>query len=109
MLREVVWLTQVHGRAVLDVPPPDRDAGPVAPVARHAGEGDALVATDPASADFMNFREGSQPLVDTAFLAQAILRAPKVLWEPLEQRVKQQVIDALKRFAPATVANKPAA
>src|SRR5690606_25726016 len=28
-------------------------------------------ATDPKSADFMNFTEGKQPLVDAAFLAQA--------------------------------------
>ena len=53
-------------------------------------------ATDPVSPDFMNFTQGHQPLVDTAFLAQAILRAPKVLWEPLEPRVRKQVVAALK-------------
>jgi hypothetical protein len=53
-------------------------------------------ATDPHSPDFMNFFHGGQPVVDAAFLAQGILRAPSVLWEPLEPRVKQQVIDALK-------------
>jgi len=53
-------------------------------------------ATDPASPDFMNFTAGGQPLVDTAFLAQGILRAPKVLWEPLEPRVKKQAVAALK-------------
>jgi hypothetical protein len=53
-------------------------------------------ATDPASPDVMNFAAGGQPLVDTAFLAQGILRAPKVLWEPLEPRVKKQVVAALK-------------
>ena len=53
-------------------------------------------ATDPASPDFMNFSAGAQPLVDTAFLAQGILRAPKVLWEPLEPHVKKQIIAALK-------------
>ena len=52
-------------------------------------------ATDPASPDFMNFTAGGQPLVDTAFLAQGILRAPKVLWEPLDSRVKKQVVAAL--------------
>ena len=52
--------------------------------------------TDPQSADFMNFSEGGQPLVDAAFLVQGILRAPKVLWEPLEPRVKKQIITALK-------------
>jgi len=53
-------------------------------------------ATDPQSPDFLNFTEGNQPLVDTAFLAQGILRAPKVLWEPLEPRVKKQAVAALK-------------
>jgi len=53
-------------------------------------------ATDPQSPDFMNFSAGGQPLVDAAFLAQGILRGPKVLWEPLESRVKKQVVAALK-------------
>lgn len=53
-------------------------------------------ATDPRAPDFMNFSEGGQPLVDAAFLAQAILRAPRALWEPLEPRVKKQIIGALK-------------
>jgi hypothetical protein len=53
-------------------------------------------ATNPQSADFMNFTTGGQPLVDAAFLAQGILRAPKVLWEPLEPRVKKQIIVAFE-------------
>jgi hypothetical protein len=53
-------------------------------------------ATDPQSPDLLNFSEGGQALVDSAFLAQGILRAPKVLWEPLEPRVKNQIIAALK-------------
>jgi len=53
-------------------------------------------ATDPQSPDFMNFTTGGQPLVDAAFLAQAILRAPKVLRDDLDARVKNQIITALK-------------
>ncbi|MEX0273366.1 MAG: DUF2264 domain-containing protein [Flavobacteriaceae bacterium] len=53
-------------------------------------------AVDPNSPDYMNFSDGSQPLVDAAFLAQAFLRAPKQLWEPLPDTVKNQVIDAFK-------------
>lgn len=53
-------------------------------------------ATDPQSPDFMNFGDGQQPLVDTAFLAQAILRAPGALWDPLEPRVRRQLAAALK-------------
>ncbi|MDE3067528.1 MAG: DUF2264 domain-containing protein [Verrucomicrobiota bacterium] len=53
-------------------------------------------ATDPKSPDFMNFDRGGQALVDTAFLAEGILRAPAVLWEPLEPRVRRQIVQALK-------------
>jgi hypothetical protein len=53
-------------------------------------------ATDPQSPDFLNFSEGGQALVDTAFLAQGMLRAPNILWAPLESRVKNQIITALK-------------
>ena len=51
-------------------------------------------ATDPHSPDFMKFDVGDQKLVDTAFLAQGILRAPAALWTPLEPKVWQQVIQA---------------
>ncbi|HVZ28747.1 MAG TPA: DUF2264 domain-containing protein [Asticcacaulis sp.] len=53
-------------------------------------------ATDPQSPDFLNFAAGSQALVDTAFLAQGLLRAPGALWTPLPDRVKANVIAALK-------------
>lgn len=65
-------------------------------------------ATDPQSPDFLNFYLGAQPLVDTAFLALALLRAPQVLWEPLEPRVRQQIITALKssrKIATPTTSN----
>ena len=51
-------------------------------------------AVNPLSNDFMNFNKGAQPLVDAAFLAQAFLRAPEQLWQPLSESVKEQVIDA---------------
>src|SRR5205823_1340557 len=41
-------------------------------------------AADPASPDFLNFARGRQPLVDAAFLAHAIVRAPGALWERLD-------------------------
>lgn len=52
-------------------------------------------ATDPASPDFMNFTAGRQPLVDAAFLAQAMRRAPNELWRKLAPRVQRNVIAAL--------------
>jgi len=52
-------------------------------------------ATDPTSPDFMNFNRGGQPLVDAAFLANAVLRAPNELYEQLEPKVKENLAAAL--------------
>ncbi|QGQ98174.1 DUF2264 domain-containing protein [Paenibacillus psychroresistens] len=60
--------------------------------------------TDPKSPDYMNFSEGYQPIVDAAFLAHAILRAPDQLWNKLEKRVQLNVVTCLK----ATHSRKPA-
>lgn len=53
-------------------------------------------ATDPKGPDFMNFNSGEQPVVDAAFLAQALLRAPHQLWDPLDEQTKANIITALK-------------
>jgi hypothetical protein len=52
--------------------------------------------TDPASPDFMNFNKGRQPVVDAAFLALAILRAPTELWGKLDATTQHNVIAALQ-------------
>ena len=52
-------------------------------------------ATDPASPDFMNFTSGSQPLVDAAFLAHAIVRAPRELHAKLSPTTKRNLVAAL--------------
>ncbi|MDN5288050.1 MAG: hypothetical protein JWR38_4324 [Mucilaginibacter sp.] len=53
-------------------------------------------ATDPNAPDFMNFNKGGQPVVDAAFLAQALLRAPHQLWDPLDDQTKANIITAFK-------------
>jgi hypothetical protein len=56
--------------------------------------------TDPQSPDFMNFTKLRQPLVDAAFLAQAMLRAPTELWQKLDARIQRNVIAALESSRP---------
>lgn len=55
------------------------------------------MAVDPASPDYMNFtgKFDAQPLVDGAFLAHGLLRAPTQLWGALSSKTQQQVIDGL--------------
>ncbi|MEO8962564.1 MAG: DUF2264 domain-containing protein [Ginsengibacter sp.] len=54
-------------------------------------------ATDSTGPDYMNFSSYGQPIVDAAFLAQALLRAPQQLWDPLSNTTKANVIAALKK------------
>ncbi len=63
-----------------------------ADLARHA----IARAVDPASPDFLNFTRDRQPLVDAAFLGQALLRAPKTLRNALDDTTKRQLIAALE-------------
>lgn len=53
-------------------------------------------ATNPDSPDYLNFIKGSQPLVDAAFLAEAILRAPRELWEKLDSPTRHHLLTALR-------------
>lgn len=54
---------------------------------------------DPKSPDYFTWRTSvGQPLVDAAHLAQAFLRAPKALWEPLPEQTKKNVIEEFKNL-----------
>ena len=53
-------------------------------------------AVDPASPDFLNFNQGQQCLVDAAFLAQAVIRAPHTLWEALDAAGQGNLARALQ-------------
>jgi hypothetical protein len=55
-------------------------------------------ATDPSATDYMIFgggEEEKQPLVDAAFLCNALLRAPKSLIHEMEPKTKEQLIKCL--------------
>lgn len=53
-------------------------------------------AVDPKSADYMNFRRLEPPIVHAAHLCQGLLRAPEVLWHPLDNGVKANFVTELK-------------
>jgi hypothetical protein len=53
-------------------------------------------AVDPSSPDFLNFTRERQPLVDAAFLAQGLLRAPRALRAALDAATRRNVIAALE-------------
>ena len=53
-------------------------------------------AVTPGTKDEMNFAHGHQPIVDAAFLAHAILRAPKQLWHALPEEDKVNLVRKMK-------------
>ncbi len=55
-------------------------------------------AVDPASPDYLLWRNEGQPLVDSAYFSNALIRAPKQLWEPLESKTKQRIVAELKQL-----------
>lgn len=57
-------------------------------------------AVDPQSQDYLYWGspDSRQPLVDAAFIAQALLQAPAVLWEPLDAATKERFIYEFKKL-----------
>ena len=91
--REPVTRLEALGRLVAGIAPwlelGDDD---LAPRARAA----IAAAVDPASPDALNFTRDRQPLVDAAFLAQGILRAPHALRDRLDPAARRHLIAALE-------------
>ena len=53
--------------------------------------------TDPQSPDALNFGSNQQSLVDAAFLALAVVRAPNELWEKSDSATKENLVRALEQ------------
>jgi hypothetical protein len=96
--RRAVTHLEAMGRTMAGIAPwleldarNDAEAGRFAEWARAGLEH----ATDPAAPDHLSFTAGRQCLVDAAFLAQGLLRAPKELWQPLSAVVRGRVAAAM--------------
>jgi hypothetical protein len=55
-------------------------------------------SVDPASPDYLAWRGHGQALVDSAYFTNALMRAPKALWEPLDATTKQRIIAEIKQL-----------
>jgi hypothetical protein len=80
----------------IELPPDDTAEGLIR--AQYAALANSAIAraVDPASPDFMNFTQDRQPLVDAAFLAQGVLRAPRALRDALSGTTKRQLVAAFE-------------
>jgi hypothetical protein len=53
-------------------------------------------SVDPASPDYLQWKGHGQALVDSAYFTSALMRAPKALWEPLDNITKKRIVDEIK-------------
>ena len=53
-------------------------------------------SVDPESPDYLLWKGERQVLVDAAYIANSFIRAPKALWEPLDETTKQRYIKEFK-------------
>jgi len=59
-------------------------------------------SVNPESPDYISYRAESQPIVDAAYVAHAFLRAPKALWEPLDETTKKRFVEEFKSLRTRT-------
>lgn len=106
--RNVAYL-ECFGRLIsglspwLALPPDDTPEGRIRQRLTEQALQSYVNAVDPANPDYMGASKEGQTLVDSAYFTQALLRAPKALWEPLDARTKSRIvaeIKALRRVNP---------
>jgi hypothetical protein len=100
---------ECFGRLIAGVAPwlsVPEDATPEGKVRRQLTQ-DALQSfvhsVDPASPDYLLWGGHGQALVDSAYFTNALMRAPKQLWEPLDATTKQRIVKevkSLRRISP---------
>ncbi len=55
-------------------------------------------SVDPKSPDYLRWHGHGQALVDSAYFTNALMRAPKALWEPLDAGTKERIVAEIKRL-----------
>src|SRR5690606_38267485 len=81
----------------------ERSEDPVARELAPLAQQTLAVITDPKSPDYLSFSLGHQSLVEAAFMAHAILRAPDLLWRRLDPAVQRRIVaemEASRRIRP---------
>lgn len=53
-------------------------------------------AVDPASKDYLFGTDSAQALVDSSYFTNALIRAPKQLWAPLDAKTKARIVKEIK-------------
>ena len=84
----------------LALPPDDTEEGKIRQQLLLQTQQSLAHAVNPNSPDYLYWGSPTsrQPLVDAAFIAQALLAAPEVLWKPLDTVTQQRIITEFKKL-----------
>jgi hypothetical protein len=84
----------------LALPPDDTEEGKIRQQLLLQTQQSLAHAVNPNSPDYLYWGSPTsrQPLVDAAFIAQALLAAPNVLWKPLDSLTQQRIITEFKKL-----------
>ncbi|MDC7675963.1 DUF2264 domain-containing protein [Asticcacaulis machinosus] len=99
--RSVTYL-ECFGRLIagvapwLTLPQDDTPEGRVRKTLTEAALQSYMHSVDPNSPDYLLWRSEGQALVDSAYFTNALMRAPKQLWEPLDTTTKRRIIEEIK-------------
>jgi hypothetical protein len=80
----------------LALPDDDSGEGKLRALLRQQALASYAHSVDPASPDYLLWREQTQALVDSAYFTNAFTRAPQQLWQPLDAVTKKRVIEEIK-------------
>jgi len=54
-------------------------------------------AVDPGNPDYLLWQGAEQILVDSSYFTNALIRAPKALWDPLDAKTKTRIVAEIKK------------
>ena len=80
----------------LSLPATDTPEGQVRQKLTAAAVQSYVHSVDPASPDYLLWGGHGQALVDSAYFTNALMRAPKQLWEPLDAATKGRIVKEVK-------------
>ena len=103
--KEVAYM-EAFGRLIagiapfLALPPDETAEGKIRKQLLEQTQKSLAHAVDPSSPDYLHWGTPTsrQPLVDAAYIAQALITAPEVLWKPLDTTTKQRIIGEFKKI-----------
>ena len=81
----------------LSLPPDGTPEGRMRETLRQQALAGYTNAVDPGNPDYLLWQGAEQILVDSSYFTNALIRAPKALWDPLDSKTKARIVAEIKK------------